>query len=76
MRRIRIQDRAIENFFDSIVEMFRPVAIAAAILFIMLLSYNLVKSDKISVASAFAEPEIKLEQSLDPTLALVMEESL
>jgi hypothetical protein len=73
LRRIREQGRAAESFFDSLIDVFRPVAIAATILFIVLLSYNLFKSDKISLASAFAEPEIKLEHSLDPALALVME---
>jgi hypothetical protein len=73
LRRIREQGRAAESFFDSLIDVFRPVAIAATILFIVLLSYNLFKSDKITLASAFAEPEIKLEHSLDPALALVME---
>jgi hypothetical protein len=73
MRRIREAERSQESFFDSLIEVFRPVAIAATIFFIVLLSYNLLKSDKISLASAFAEPEIRLEQALDPTLTLVME---
>jgi len=75
MRRIREADRKQENFFDSLIEVFRPVAIAATILFIVLLSYNLFKSDKVTLASALAEPEFTLEQSLDPTLTLVMEKS-
>ena len=75
MRRIRAVDSKQERFFDSLIEVFRPVAIAATILFIALLSYNLFKSDKVTLASAFAEPEFTLEQSLDPTLTLVMEKS-
>jgi len=73
LRRIREKSRSAESFFDSLIEVFRPVAIAVTILFIVLLSYNLFKSDSKSLASAFAEPEIKLEQALDPTLAWVME---
>jgi anti-sigma factor RsiW len=73
MRRIREAKRTQESFFDSLIEVFRPVAIAATILFIVLLAYNLFKSDNKSLASALAEPEITLEQSLDPTLALVVE---
>ncbi|MCU0646280.1 MAG: hypothetical protein MUC94_18735 [bacterium] len=73
LRQIREQSRPAESFFDSLIEVFRPVAIAVTILFIVLLSYNLFKSDSKSLASAFAEPEIKLEQALDPTLAWVME---
>ena len=73
LRRIQEQGRVAESFFDSLIDVFRPVAIAATILFIVLLSYNLFKSDKISLSSAFAEPEIRLEHALDPTLTLVME---
>ncbi|MDZ7265364.1 MAG: hypothetical protein ONB16_12320 [candidate division KSB1 bacterium] len=73
LRRIREQDRPAERFFDTLVAVFRPVAIAAAFLFLVLLTYNLFQSDDKTLASAFAEPEIKLEQALDPTLALVME---
>jgi anti-sigma factor RsiW len=73
MRRIRQAARAPESFVDSLIAVFRPVAIAATILFIALLSYNLFNSDHKSLAGAFAEPEIKLEHSLDPALALVME---
>lgn len=74
LRQIRSQARpAVESFFESFIELFRPVAIAAAILFIVLLSYNLFKSENKSLASAFAEPEIRLEQALDPTVAWVME---
>jgi len=73
MRQIREAERTQESFFDSLIYVFRPVAIAATILFIVLMSYNLVKSDNISLASAFAVPEITLEHALDPTLSLVME---
>ena len=73
MRRIREAERRQESFFESLIEVFRPIAIAVTILFIVLLTYNLFKSEKKSLASAFAEPEIRLEQALDPTLTLVME---
>lgn len=73
MRRIRGAETAMETFWDSLISVFRPIAIAATILFIVLLTYNLFKSDHKSLASALAEPEIKLEHSLDPALALVME---
>jgi anti-sigma factor RsiW len=74
LRRIRTQaPPAAESYFESLIALFRPVAIAAAILFIMLLSYNLFTSEDKSLATALAEPEIRLEQALDPTLAWVME---
>jgi hypothetical protein len=73
IRRIREAKQAQESFFDSLIYVFRPVVIAATILLIVLMSYNLFKSDHKSVASAFAEPEITLEHALDPTISLVME---
>ena len=73
MRGIREAKNAQETFWDSLVYVFRPVAFAATILLITLISFNLIKSGNISVASAFAESEITLEQALDPTLSLVME---
>jgi len=73
IRRIREQKIAQETFFESLIYVFRPVAIAAVVLLITLVSYNLIKSDNISLASAFAEPEISLEQVLEPTLPLAME---
>lgn len=73
MRRLREAETTQETFWDSLIYVFRPVAIAATILIITLISFNLIKSGDISVASAFAESEITLEQALDPTLSLVME---
>jgi len=73
MRRIREAESAQETFWDSLVYVFRSVAIATAILLITLISFNLIKSGNVSVASAFAESKITLEQALDPTLSLVME---
>ena len=73
IRKIKEQEGVQETFFESLMYVFRPVAIAAVVLLITLVSYNLVKSDNISLASAFAEPEIGLEQVLEPTLPLAME---
>lgn len=73
LHRIRAAGIPADSFFDSLVTVFRPVAIAITILITVLLSYNLFKSENKSFASALAEPEIKLEQALDPTLAWVME---
>ena len=73
MRRIREGERSSELFFESLLYSFRPVAIAATILLIALMSYNFFKSDQLSIASIFAEPEVSLEQVLEPTLPLAME---
>ncbi len=73
IRKIRERRRMTESFVDSLVAVFRPVAIAVTIFLIVLLSYNLFISEHKSLSSAFAEPEIKLEQALDPAIAWVME---
>jgi anti-sigma factor RsiW len=73
MRRIRQSEITEIPFFEALIAEFRPLAIGAAVLVIALLSYNIIRSDQISLASAFAEPEITLEEVYDPTLMLSME---
>jgi hypothetical protein len=43
------------------------------VLVIGLVSYNMIRKDRISLAAAFAEPEVTLEEAYDPTLILEME---
>lgn len=62
-----------EIFWDSLVAMFRPIAIGAAIILVVILTYNIKKSDHFSLAEAFATQEVTLEDAIDPTLSLVME---
>ena len=62
-----------ESFFDSLIATFKPVAVGVAILLIILMSYNLKKSGNLSFASAFAEPEVTLEDVLDPSLTFTLE---
>ena len=73
VRRIREKESVQEAFVDSLFHVFRPVAIAIAMLLITLMSYNLIKSDNISLASTFVEPEVSLEQVLEPSLPFAME---
>ncbi len=73
IRKIREQGRSPESFADSLIEVFRPITIAVATVLIFLLGYNLFISEDKSLASALAEPEIKLEQALDPTITWIME---
>ena len=68
------QRKAVQDpFYESLVRAFKPAIVAATILFFALVSYNLIKSEKISVGSALAEPEVSLDQALDPTIILTME---
>jgi len=62
-----------DPFFESLLAVFRPVAMGAAVLMIILLTYNMIKSDRLSLAGAFAEPEVTLEEAFDPTTMLAME---
>jgi len=62
-----------EMFFDSLFSIFRPMAIAATILLLVIMSYNIMKTDRLSLAGAFATTEVSLEEAVDPTLLLVME---
>ena len=62
-----------DPFFESLIAVFRPVAMGAAILMIVLLTFNMIKSDRLSLAGAFAEPEVTLAEAFDPTLTLAME---
>ena len=62
-----------DPFFESLLAVFRPVAMGAAVMMIILLTYNMIKSDRLSLAGAFAEPEVTLEEAFDPTTMLAME---
>jgi len=73
IHQLQEQEQAQESLWDVLLFAFRPVAIGAIILLIGLMSYNIIKSEKISITSAFAEPELTLEQVLDPTLPLTVE---
>ena len=73
MRRIRQAEVTEIPFFEALIAEFRPLAIGAAVLVIALLSYNIIRSDRFSLAAAFAEPEITLEEAYDPSLMLTME---
>ena len=76
MRRIEQSRREGKNpdvFFESFLAVFRPIAVGAAVLVIALISYNMIKSNRISLAGAFAEPEVTLEEAYDPTLTFAME---
>lgn len=69
----REQESVQERFFESLLRAFKPAIVVATVLVIMLLSYNLIKSDRVSIASAFAQPEVSLDQALDPTILFTLE---
>ena len=67
------KERGRETYFDALFSVFRPVVVGAIILIIVLLSYNIIRSDRVSLAGAFAEPQVTLEEAYDPSLMLSME---
>ncbi len=73
MRARRSNQNQAESFFNSLLIVFRPVAIAAVIILISLLSYNLKKTGNYSIAGALGESKTTLEEIVDPVYMLTME---
>lgn len=63
-----------ETFFESLFVLFRPVAIAAAVLIIIVAGYNISTSGQISIEGALGVPEVTLDDAYTTSLAVVMEE--
>jgi len=63
-----------DTFFDSLFVLFRPVAIAAALLIIIVASYNVASTGLISLEGALGMPEVTLDEAYDTSLAVVLEE--
>jgi hypothetical protein len=67
-------DHSEEALFDSLFILFRPVAIAAAALIILVAGYNIVNSGNISLEGALAIPEVTLDEAYDISSAMALEE--
>jgi len=63
-----------EKFFDSLFVFFRPIAIAATVLIIIIAGYNMSTTGQFSFEGALGIPEVTVDDVYDPTLALVSEE--
>lgn len=63
-----------EQFFDSLLVFFRPIAIAAIVLIIIFAGYNMSSSGQFSVEGALGIPGVTVDDVYDPSLALVTEE--
>lgn len=71
----RIQTTARENtesFSDSLMALFRPVLIAAAVLIAVMLSYNAVRHDGALMAGVL-EQDVTLEEAFDPVYEWIEE---
>lgn len=62
-----------ERFFESLISVFRPVAIAAAMLLVILVSYNILNNQEYSLVSSFTHSQVTLEDAFDPILDLTLE---
>jgi len=60
-------------FYNSILQIFKPLAAAATIIIAIFISYNIAQTDSVSWESAFAVQEITLEEALDPSTSFNME---
>ncbi len=63
-----------EQLFDSLYLFFRPIAIAATVLIIVIAGYNISTTGNFSLEGALGVPEVSLDDVYDPALALVSEE--
>ncbi|MDZ7261789.1 MAG: hypothetical protein ONB05_06765 [candidate division KSB1 bacterium] len=76
MRRIWLlaeKEKRQEIFFESLLYLFRRVALAGLLVLLALLSFNWIKSEQVSLSSALALPEITMEEIFVPIL---LEETL
>jgi hypothetical protein len=63
-----------DRFFESLSVVFRPIAIAATILIIIIAGYNMSTTDNYSLEGALGVPEVTVNDAYDPSIALVTED--
>lgn len=76
LNRIRGQNNSMgerASIFDSLVAAFKPMAIAAMILLISILFYNLKTTENYTLAGALGKEPVSLEQVVDPVYVLELE---
>jgi len=69
-----IQAKAEDSFFNSLLIVFRPLAIAAVVVIIIISAYNITSSGQVSLEGALAVPEVTLNDAYATSLAVVIEE--
>jgi hypothetical protein len=73
MSRINSWETKEEIWYESIMGVFRPIAVAAIMLLIILLTYNFNTNKKISFNSAMNTPSVTVEDAFDPFTFLSLE---
>lgn len=61
----KIDESGSDILFESIYNIFRPVAIAASILIISLSSYHLLENNDISLSALLNVPDVTLEETVE-----------
>lgn len=69
----KMPDIGLQLFAEELWRSFRTVGFAAALLLIGFIAYNLQTSDSRSLATAFAMPQISMEQLLVPEVLMELE---
>jgi acetylglutamate kinase len=62
-----------EQYFDSIISIFRPIAIAATFLLVFLVSYNVISENGNIFNGSQQSQDITLAEAFDPFNELIME---
>ncbi len=76
IRGLETTDSGEEIFFESLYRMFRPLALAASVAIFTLISWNLRKSEDISLSAAFAVQEEHRVDLLQTPLESILEGTL
>jgi hypothetical protein len=63
-----------ELFFDSLIRLFRPIAVAGIAAALILITLNLSGSDEITLAAAFGVSEEGVEELMETPLEYILEE--
>lgn len=63
-----------EKFYESLFVFFRPIAIAATVLIIIIAGYNMSTTGHFSLEGAFGVQDVTVDDIYDPTLALATED--
>ncbi|MBN1154119.1 hypothetical protein JXB12_04285 [candidate division KSB1 bacterium] len=76
MRTIREQhdqENYQETIFRSLLGLFKPIAVGAILLLIMMMSYNIIQHKQSSSSTDIVIPEKMMEIAFDPVLPLILE---
>jgi hypothetical protein len=69
----RIRAVGEDSFSTGLFLIFRPVAIAALALIIILASFNMAANDDLSIQGIFAQSEVAPQEAFNPLVDLVQE---